>query len=173
MSDLREFNHLCCEYNIGLVSSSSFLAALATSKSSICCCRTTGNNQNESTSGIYLARLISNQAQHIVNHKELSHATHGNPLITWTASQTPGTVSQVCISQFPILETDLIHLLGYTAVVPEIFEQGPSWTVQYQTNNQLRHRNTLDVEAWIQSFGIQKIAVLRWAQAARCCGIKK
>ncbi|KAI7954431.1 hypothetical protein MJO28_004831 [Puccinia striiformis f. sp. tritici] len=115
MSDLREFNHLRREYTIGLVSSPSFSAALATSKSSIRRRRTTGNNQNKSTSGIYLARLISNQAQHVIDHKELLHVTHGNrnnhkstldnivirkALITWSASQTPGTVTPLSFQKY-------------------------------------------------------------------------
>ncbi|KNF05618.1 hypothetical protein PSTG_01427 [Puccinia striiformis f. sp. tritici PST-78] len=115
MSDLREFNYLRREYTVGLVSSPSFSAALATSKSSIRRRKTTGNKQNKSTSGIYLARLISNQAQYVVDHKELLHIARGNhsnhksmldnidirkALITWSASQTPGTVTPLSFQKY-------------------------------------------------------------------------
>ncbi|KNE96723.1 hypothetical protein PSTG_09994 [Puccinia striiformis f. sp. tritici PST-78] len=115
MSNLREFNYLRSEYTVGLVSLPSFSAALATSKSPIRRRKTTGNKQNKSTSGIYLARLISNQAQYVVDHKELLHIARGNhsnhksmldnidirkALITWSASQTPGTVTPLLFQKY-------------------------------------------------------------------------
>ncbi|PLW23521.1 hypothetical protein PCASD_12038 [Puccinia coronata f. sp. avenae] len=105
IANLKEFNQLQYDYTIQGVKLPSKAAALSTSQSSFQRFSATNGAPAPSRSGVHLARLISNQARHVIDHKELLVVKRGNTskhpllldniellrvLFKWMTEQVPG-----------------------------------------------------------------------------------
>jgi hypothetical protein len=106
VDNLNEFNALRLQHTLDGTPQPSSVASLATAQSSIR--RQKTNNPPQKTCGVYLAKLISKQAQHVITYREIPLKTGGNKknhksllnrpdlreaLFKWAASQVPGAVS--------------------------------------------------------------------------------
>jgi hypothetical protein len=130
IANLHEFNQLRYEFNLNGTKSPSVSASLAVAKSAIRRAPQPGDVPRATRSGIYFSRLISKQARHVINHKELFVTLSGNHMkhksilddmkirealfffFSWVASKSPGEVSLNIASMemhFPVLQADFIH----------------------------------------------------------------
>ncbi|EFP89754.1 uncharacterized protein PGTG_15410 [Puccinia graminis f. sp. tritici CRL 75-36-700-3] len=116
MNNLYLFNNLCLEYTLNGTKSPSSTASLKAAQSAIKQLPM-GTVPPKNRSGIYLSRLISRQATHVINNKHLSKVKQGNckthaslldnaelrkTLFTWAASQVPGHVTPITFQQYVI-----------------------------------------------------------------------
>ena len=108
IANLHKCNQLQYKFNLNGTKSPSVSASLALAKSAIRQAPHPEDFLLETRSGIYLLWLISKQACHVLNHKELfvtlsgNHTNHKSildnikiqeALFAWVASKSPGEVS--------------------------------------------------------------------------------
>ncbi|KAI7967868.1 hypothetical protein MJO29_001145 [Puccinia striiformis f. sp. tritici] len=117
IANLNEFNHFRRQYQLDGTKSPSLTASLSTALSSIRRRTIHRDNQQQPSSGIYLARVISRQARYIVNNKEILKTQNGNRtnhkslinnaeirqvLFSWAASQVPGEVNPSTFKEYTV-----------------------------------------------------------------------
>jgi hypothetical protein len=127
VDNLNEFNTIRLQHTLDGTKLPSLVVSLATAQSSLCRHKTA--NPPQKLSGVYLAKLICKQAQHVINYQEIPLKTGGNKknhksllnrsdlrkaLFKWAASQVPGAVSFPVNSLHTCIQYVILHFYFMT-----------------------------------------------------------